>query len=93
MAHNVSPASLSLSDTGAIGAKIVDNDDIVQFIEVQIVSDTATGVWLTGLPPNVELITVGQELVFAGQQVIPVPVGSLVNVPPDAIVNIKAGGG
>lgn len=75
LAHNVSPAALSLSDTGAIGAKIVDSDDIVQFIEVQIVSDTATGVWLTGLPPKAELITVGQELVFAGQRVIAVPVG------------------
>jgi len=76
MAHNVSPASLSLSDTGAIGAKIVDNEDVVRFVEVQIVSDTATGVWLTGLPPNAELITVGQELVFAGQQVIAVPIGA-----------------
>ena len=69
MAHNVSPASLSLSDTGAIGAKIVNNEGIVQFVEVKIVSDTATGVWLTGLPTSAELITVGQELVFHGQKV------------------------
>ena len=73
MAHNVSPASLSLSDTGAIGAKIVNNNDLVEFVEVELVSDTATGVWLTGLPPNAKLITVGQELVFSGQRVIAVP--------------------
>jgi multidrug efflux system membrane fusion protein len=89
MAHNVSPASLSLSDTGAIGAKIVDDEDIVQFVEVQIVSDTATGVWLTGLPPKAELITVGQELVFAGQKVIAVPGG----VSLDAPLEGKARGG
>ena len=29
---------------GGIGAKIVDADNIVRFVEVQIVSDTATGV-------------------------------------------------
>ncbi len=69
MAHNVSPASLSLSDTGAIGAKIVNDDDVVEFIEVEIVSDTADGVWLTGLPSSARLITVGQELVFPGQRV------------------------
>ena len=73
MAHNVSPASLSLSDNGAIGAKIVNNNDLVEFVEVEVVSDTATGVWLTGLPPNAKLITVGQELVFSGQRVIAVP--------------------
>jgi|TARA_B110000977_G_scaffold37363_1_gene50207 multidrug efflux system membrane fusion protein len=77
MAHNASPASLSLDDAGAIGAKVVDADNIVRFIEVQIVSDTATGVWLTGLPATAEVITVGQELVFAGQQVETVPAKEL----------------
>ena len=77
MAHNASPAALSLDDAGVIGAKIVDADNIVRFIEVQIVSDTATGVWLTGLPATAEVITVGQELVFAGQRVETVPAKKL----------------
>ena len=79
MAHNASPAALSLHDDGAIGAKIVDEDNIVRFVEVQIVSDTATGVWLTGLPAIAQVITVGQELVFEGQRVETVPAKELAN--------------
>jgi len=71
-AHLVSAALLSLSDSGAIGIKILDGTDTVQFIEVEIVSDTEEGVWLTGLPDAIELITLGQELVFDGQRVDPV---------------------
>jgi multidrug efflux system membrane fusion protein len=80
LAHRVSPAILSLSDTGMIGIKIVDNDSIVRFVEVDIVSDTEEGVWLSGLPDSIQLITVGQELVFAGQRVESVPVDTLTQV-------------
>ena len=80
LAHRVSPAILSLSDTGTIGIKIVDNDSIVRFVEVDIVSDTEEGVWLSGLPDSIQLITVGQELVFSGQPVEAVPVDTLTQV-------------
>ena len=72
MAHRVSPALLSLTDEGLIGIKILDNDDIVQFVEVEIMSDSEDGVWLAGLPASIRLITLGQELVFPGQQVEPI---------------------
>ena len=76
-AHRISPALLSLTDSGEIGIKIVDNDNQVRFIEVQIASDTVDGVWLTGPPRSIRLITLGQELVFEGQTVETVAVDAV----------------
>jgi multidrug efflux system membrane fusion protein len=73
LAHRVSPALLSLNDEGNVGIKILDPDNRVRFVEVNVVSDTQTGVWLSGLPENIRLITLGHELVFPGQEVEPVP--------------------
>lgn len=72
-AHRVSPAILSLDDSGGIGIKVLDHRNRVNYVEVSIVSDTEEGIWLSGLPDVVRLITVGQELVFAGQEVEAVP--------------------
>ena len=68
-AHKISPAVLALDDAGNIGVRIVDADDRVRFQHVDILSDAADGVWVRGLPPVTTLITVGQELVVAGQRV------------------------
>lgn len=72
-AHLVSPAVLTLSDKGEIGVKTVDNGNLVQFHPVQIASDGPDGVWLTGLPAQVRLITVGQDYVVVGQSVQATP--------------------
>lgn len=69
IAHLVSPAVLTLNEEGSVGVKIVDEDRIVRFRAVTIISDTTEGVWLGGLPDRVTLITVGQEFVRAGQRV------------------------
>lgn len=68
-AHRVSPAILALDEKGAIGIRIVDNQKRVQFVPVKIVSDAADGVWISGLPKTVMIITVGQEYVSPGQEV------------------------
>lgn len=68
-AHRVSPAVLSLSTAGEIGVKVVDADQTVRFLPVQIIEQSADGLWLLGLPEEVTLITVGQEFVRAGQRV------------------------
>ena len=39
-AHFVSPALLSLTDTGALGIKVIETGNTVKFYEVKIVSDT-----------------------------------------------------
>lgn len=71
-AHRVSPALISLGDDGSIGVKSVGEGDRVIFHTVTIAGDGPEGIWLTGLPPRVRLITVGQEFVKPGQRVQPV---------------------
>lgn len=72
VAHKISPALLTLNDEGAVGVKTVNDDGVVEFHRVEMVSDTTDGIWLTGLPREARIITVGQEYVTAGQTVIPV---------------------
>lgn len=71
-AHLVSPAILSLTDSGEVGVKVVNKNNIVTFMPATIVANGATGVWLSGLPEAVTLITVGQEFVTDGQEVTPI---------------------
>ena len=71
-AHLVSPAILTLSDSGLIGVKAVDESSHVVFHPVKIVDTDNSGVWISGLPDEVTLITVGQEYVSVGETVEPV---------------------
>lgn len=67
-AHLLPQSVLTLDDEGVLGVRAVE-DDVVAFYEVTIVRDTREGVWVTGLPPRIDIITVGQEYVQAGQKV------------------------
>ncbi|MBD3647882.1 MAG: efflux RND transporter periplasmic adaptor subunit [Pseudomonadales bacterium] len=69
LAHLISPASLVLSDDGTVGVRIVDEQDVVHFEPVEVVSEGPNGVWVKGLPEKINIITVGQEEVFDGQVV------------------------
>ncbi len=69
MAHHVSSAVLTLNDAGQLGVRGVDAQGLVKFYPVDIVDDTGDGVWLAGLPDNVDIITVGQEFVREGDRV------------------------
>ena len=59
---------LTLDDNGTIGVRAVEDSKVV-FYPVTIVSDTREGVFVTGLPASVDIITLGQEYVQAGQTV------------------------
>jgi multidrug efflux system membrane fusion protein len=72
-AHKISPAILSLNDRGQLGVRIVDQTKRVRFVLVTIIGDGPDGVWITGLPKQVTIITVGQDFVSEGQVVNPVP--------------------
>ncbi len=72
-AHVLSPAVLTLNDAGEIGIKSVGDGNLVQFYSVELVSDDAAGVAVAGLPDELAIITVGQEFVETGQEVLPVP--------------------
>ncbi|WP_142847843.1 efflux RND transporter periplasmic adaptor subunit [Telmatospirillum sp. J64-1] len=71
-AHRVSPAVLTLDERGAVGVKTVNEEDVVEFHEVTIISDGPDGIWLGGLPEAVRMIVLGQDWVRAGDKVIPV---------------------
>ncbi|MCP4382835.1 MAG: efflux RND transporter periplasmic adaptor subunit [Hyphomicrobiales bacterium] len=72
-AHYVSPAILSLSDSGALGLKIADENNTVQFHEVSILRAESNGIWVSGLPDRARIITVGQGFVRPGDTVDPQP--------------------
>lgn len=72
-AHLISPGFLTLSDTGAVGLKSVDADNVVRFHQVEILESSPQGLWIAGLPDRATLITVGQEYVVEGETVTPVP--------------------
>lgn len=71
-AHRVTPSVLALNDDGVLGVKLVDAEDRVTFHRVNILRDTGNGMWVSGLPRQISLITVGQDFVEAGQRVRPV---------------------
>lgn len=77
VAHRLSPAALTLSEDGVVGVKVVTAENRVRFLPVEIVDHQPDGVWLTGLPEVITLITVGQEFVADGQEVRPVEEGSV----------------
>lgn len=81
-AHQLSPALLTLADDGTIGVKSVDESDMVRFHAVQIVRSGADGVWVSGLPDDLRIISVGQGFVVHGQHVAPVVDPTMLERPP-----------
>jgi len=67
-AFHISPGILVLDDAGAVGVRVVEKG-IVHFRPIKIVSDGPDGMWITGLPERVNIITVGQEFVNDGEKV------------------------
>ena len=68
-AHKISPAILSLNDQGKLGVRTVTVDNRVEFKEINILEDTNSGMWVSGLGEDARIITLGQEYVFQGQTV------------------------
>jgi len=60
---------LTLDDNGTMGVRAVDANSKVVFYPITIVKDAREGMYVTGLPPKVDIITVGQEFVKAGDLV------------------------
>jgi multidrug efflux system membrane fusion protein len=59
---------LTLDDSGTMGIRAVENSKVV-FYPVTIVKDAREGMYVTGLPVKIDVITVGQEFVKAGETV------------------------
>ncbi|QYX58138.1 efflux RND transporter periplasmic adaptor subunit [Roseovarius sp. SCSIO 43702] len=67
-AHFISPSSVSLGAEGETGVKTVRDGQVV-FHEIEVVRAEVDGIWVTGLPEEVDIITVGQGFVRAGETV------------------------
>ncbi|MEW5422480.1 efflux RND transporter periplasmic adaptor subunit [Amorphus sp. 3PC139-8] len=76
-AHRLSPGVLTLADSGAVGVRTVDDDNKVHFQPVTILGQDTGGIWVDGLPDTVTVITVGQDYVVEGEEVEPVPAGTV----------------
>ena len=72
-AHFISPAILSLGTDGQLGVKTVQDDDTVAFHPVVVEQAQTDGVWVSGLPEQARIITIGQGFVSAGEPVVPTP--------------------
>jgi multidrug efflux system membrane fusion protein len=72
-AHFVSPAVLSLDAHGEIGIKSVNGDSVVSFYPIELLRTEAGGIWVSGLPDKVRIITQGQGFVNEGEPVKEMP--------------------
>ncbi len=72
-AHLIPQSALTLETDGTLGVQIVV-DKMARFRPVQIVGDDSEGIWVNGLPAEVDVITLGQEYVRDGQMVDATPV-------------------
>ncbi|MFK7835258.1 MAG: efflux RND transporter periplasmic adaptor subunit [Sulfitobacter sp.] len=70
-AHLIPQSSMTLNDEGTLGVRLVDDAAIVSFAPVNVMRDTAKGIWVTGLPKVANVIVLGQEYVTAGVTVAP----------------------
>ena len=70
-AHFLSPSIVSLSTEGALGVKTVTDQDVVKFYPITVVQAQVDGIWVTGLPETVNVITVGQGFVNNDEVVAP----------------------
>ena len=73
LANKISPSILLLSDSGTLGIRIVNNDEVVEFLPIKILEDTQDGLWVEGIPNASNLIVRGQGFVENGQKVIAIP--------------------
>lgn len=72
MAYRISPSVLTLGPKGEIGVKLVNDKNIVEFHSIEMLSDTSSFSWVSGLPDSIRLIILGQDFVSVGSKVTPI---------------------
>lgn len=71
-AHFISPAVLTLDESGRLGVKTLNSDNRVVFKPVTVVRTESHGVWVEGLNARENIIARGQGFVLPGEKVNPV---------------------
>lgn len=67
-AHLLPQAALTLDDQGRLGIRAATAEGTALFMPVEVIRDTAEGIWLSGLPASLDVIVVGQEYVADGRK-------------------------
>ncbi|TDL78314.1 efflux RND transporter periplasmic adaptor subunit [Palleronia sediminis] len=67
-AHFVPSSIVSLNEEGETGVKTVEDGRVV-FYPIEVARAEIGGIWVTGLPDQADLITVGQGFVRGGEEV------------------------
>ncbi|WP_170428876.1 efflux RND transporter periplasmic adaptor subunit [Ruegeria arenilitoris] len=70
-AHLLPQSALTLNNEGQVGVRTVGAENVVGFMPIRLLRDTADGVWVDGLPETADVIVVGQEFVTQGVTVKP----------------------
>ncbi len=68
-AHYFSAGLLTLNDEGDVGVKTLTQEGLVDFYPITIVSSDADGMWVSGLPSRVLIITAGHGFAPVGESV------------------------
>jgi multidrug efflux system membrane fusion protein len=70
-AHLLPQSALTLNNEGQVGVRTVGAENVVGFMPIRLLRDTAEGVWVDGLPETADIIVVGHEFVTQGVTVEP----------------------
>ena len=70
-AHLLPQSALTLNNEGELGVRTVVAENVVDFVPIRLLRDTAEGVWVGGLPETADIIVIGQEFVTRGVTVAP----------------------
>lgn len=68
-AHHIPSSLVLLDDAGHLVVRAVDDQGVINTLSVVNVGESSDGVWVTGLPERVALVTVGQNYVTEAEQV------------------------
>jgi multidrug efflux system membrane fusion protein len=69
LAHRIPASIISLDANGQLRVKAINDQSEVVYYFVDLVDETREGLWVTGLPDRVRLITTGSEFVAEGDVV------------------------
>ncbi|NVK10867.1 MAG: efflux RND transporter periplasmic adaptor subunit [Gammaproteobacteria bacterium] len=69
LAHRIPASIISLDANGQLRVKAINDQSEVVYYFVDLIDETREGLWVTGLPDRVRLITTGSEFVAEGDVV------------------------
>ncbi len=68
LAHSLPQSVLVLNEEGKVGIKALDEQNKVRFYPIKIVDEEADKIWLTGLPTELRVITLGHVYINVGDE-------------------------